>query len=338
MELERRPLGAIESDWARSSISDYTEHVLPALGGWLDAGLRAAIVTLVGIEGGAPRPLGAQMAVAEDGQAVGYISGGCLEAAIVAEAQTVIAEGRNRLVRYGAGSPYIDVRLPCGSGLDVYIDQTLPQRHSKEMLRLWQARQPFLVESDLDTGRSHLLPVLSPGKAKPKSERDGSRFTRIYWPQLRLVMAGAGPAAACLATLAGEVGWQVSLFTPDVEALGLPPSACVSIEEFRHHRPPETVGGDAWTAGATLFHDHEWEIPFLVALLRSDCFYIGAVGSRRVHEERLRLLKDKGFSGEQLSRIHGPAGLIGQAKSPSSLAVSMLAEIMAVARDMDYTP
>lgn len=338
MEAERRPQGAIESDWARAGISGYTEHVLPALGAWLEAGLRTAIVTLVGIEGGAPRPLGAQMAVAEDGQAVGYISGGCLEAAIIAEARQAIEDGRNRLVRYGAGSPYIDVRLPCGSGLDVYIDQALPRSHGAEMLRLWQARQPFLLKSDLGGGGAHLLPVLSPGKAKPKSERKGSHFVRVYWPQLRLVMAGAGPAAACLAKLAGEIGWQTRLYTPDAAALGLPPSACVSVEEFRWRTPPETISSDGWTAGVTVFHDHEWETPFLSALLRSDCFYIGAVGSRRAHEERLRLLKDKGFSDDQLRRVHGPAGLIGQAKSPASLAVSMLAEMVVVARDMDYTP
>jgi xanthine dehydrogenase accessory factor len=101
---------------AGSAAPEFTETVLPALARWAASGMRTALVSLAGIDGGAPRPIGAQMAVAEDGRAVGYISGGCLEGALIAEARVAMAEGHNRLVRYGAGSPYIDVRLPCGGG------------------------------------------------------------------------------------------------------------------------------------------------------------------------------------------------------------------------------
>lgn len=99
------------------------ENVLPAFVAWRKQDRRAALVTIVGIEGASPRPLGAQMAVTAEGQSVGYLSGGCLEAAVIEEAKISLREGENRLVRYGKGSRYFDVRLPCGSGFDIYIDQ-----------------------------------------------------------------------------------------------------------------------------------------------------------------------------------------------------------------------
>lgn len=81
---------------------------------------RCALVTLVSIEGSSPRPLGAQMAVSETGDWVGYLSGGCIERTVVTEALDALALGRNRRVRYGKGSPYIDINLPCGSAIELF--------------------------------------------------------------------------------------------------------------------------------------------------------------------------------------------------------------------------
>ena len=96
----------------------YRDNVLPDLAEWTGRGERCALVTLVGVDGNAPRAEGAQMAVSESGEWAGYISGGCLEAAIALEAQAAIKAGKPRLLRYGKGSPYFDIQLPCGSGLD----------------------------------------------------------------------------------------------------------------------------------------------------------------------------------------------------------------------------
>lgn len=315
--------------------SEFTEHVLPSLDAWINEGAKTALVTLVGIDGGAPRPLGAQMAIAQDGRAVGFISGGCLEGALIAEAQIAMAEGKNRLVRYGAGSPYIDVRLPCGSGLDIYIDQTVAPRLGAEMAGLWQARKPFTVTTDLRDGRSQLTPII--GKiGAVRTARDRDEFSRVYWPQMRLTLVGAGPAAGYLATLAAQIGWRVDVVTPNAADLGVHTSENLCIRELHGQAFADAVEGDAWTAGAVVFHDHEWEIPVIAALLRTDCFYIGAVGSRKVHELRLEKLRGLGVSELQLGRIRGPAGMIGQTKSPATLAVSILAEMVAAAQDAGF--
>jgi xanthine dehydrogenase accessory factor len=315
------------------AVSQFAETVLPALAEWTQAGLKTALVTVVGIEGGAPRPVGAQMAVAEDGRAVGHISGGCLEGALVAEAQAAIAAGGNRLVRYGAGSPYIDVRLPCGSGLDIYIDQQA-SGFAHDMTQLWRSRQPFALLTDLGHGESSIQLMIG-GDAR--TARAGDVFTRVYWPQPRLQVIGAGPPAGFLAMVAAQIGWEVELITPNAAEVQVGGLDRVSVREMHGADFASALKTDAWTAGAVVFHDHEWEIPVIAALLRTDCFYIGAVGSRRVHELRLAALRELGFADPDLKRIHGPAGVIGQTKSPATLAVSVLAEVVATARDLGFS-
>lgn len=132
------------------------DDVLPAVSRWRRAGLRVCMVTVVGIEGVGPRPVGAQMAVAENGTYVGYLSGGCLEQAVALEAKAAISDGKNRLVRYGKGSPYFDVKLPCGSGLDLYFDQNLEMALLDRLDELRAARQPLALRTNLATGVSTL--------------------------------------------------------------------------------------------------------------------------------------------------------------------------------------
>ena len=128
------------------------ENVLPAFVAMRKEDRRAALVTVVGIEGASPRPLGAQMAVTAEGQCVGYLSGGCLEAAVIEEAKISLREGENRLVRYGKGSRYIDARLPCGSGLDIYIDQAISLEDLVDVDGLIRNRRVLQMETDLDKG------------------------------------------------------------------------------------------------------------------------------------------------------------------------------------------
>ncbi len=156
------------------------EDVLADLWAWHHHGLRAALVTLVGIEGAAPRPLGAQMAIAEDGRYVGYLSGGCLEQAIVLEAQDVIRSGSNRLVRYGKGSPYFDIRLPCGSGLDMYFDCSLSPELMGVMAVQRAARKGFVLKSTL-SGLPSEICTLRKGDSHV-SARDGDTFARVFLP------------------------------------------------------------------------------------------------------------------------------------------------------------
>ncbi len=288
----------------------HCDFVLPQLATFRARGLRTALVTLVGIEASSPRPLGAQMAVAETGEWIGYISGGCLEGAVAAEAGLVIAEGRNRIVRYGRGSPYLDIRLPCGGALDLHFNLALHDAALDAAIDYAARRIPFEVRTELNTGET--LVVARTGVPNLASAREGDLFRRVYAPALRLLIAGQGPAADVLARMTEAAGYDVALID-DAGAI-------------------EAAKPDPWSAFVTLFHDHDREVAFLAQALTSDCLYIGAMGSAAAKTARETALRAAGVPDEAIARLRSPVGLIPLAKSPAELAVSVLSEIVAVAK------
>lgn len=306
------------------------DDVLPALCAWLSAGKRVCLITLVSIEGGSPRPIGAQMAVSEDGNYAGYLSGGCLEQAIALEAKALIAKGQSGLVRYGRGSPYFDIRLPCGSGLDVYFDCSVTPAAGASVAALRRERKPFALVSDL-TGEATCLVREGVG-FDGGSCRDQNIFTRVYLPLPRMVLFGAGPSVAALCRVAQAVGMDVSVWAGDeptraaLDALGQAHFATPSVT-------PELVDAlDAYSAVVLAFHEHGQEPAILDRVLSSPCFYIGVLGNHAVHRERLRRLETDGHSAAELARMRAPIGVIPQAKSQATLALGVMTEILMEAK------
>jgi xanthine dehydrogenase accessory factor len=311
--------------WASGSASAYKENVIPDLQVWTAEGQRCALVTLVGVDGNAPRAEGAQMAVSETGSWSGYLSGGCLEQAIALEAMEAIKAQTPRLLRYGKGSPYFDIRLPCGSGLDIFI-QPIERRLVSDISALSINRRPFQLSIDLNTGNSTLMEFESePGV---RSQRQGDTFLCVFTPTIRCLILGSSPIGASLAELAACAGFEADFFAPDPETL--PPLPA----EVRTHalagRPP--LQTDPWTAAILTFHDHEQELPIFRELLRSECFFISAIGSTKAHEARKLALAEDGFSNTDIARIESPAGLVQHLKTAPFVALSILAQIVAVAR------
>lgn len=309
------------------------EDVLPHLERWQAEGKRTALVTLVGVEGGAPRHPGAQMAVAEDGTYAGYLSGGCLEQAVALEAQAVIRAGENKLVRYGKGSPYFDIKLPCGSGLDLYFDQGLGADQVRAMTALRAARRAFELQTALDSGTSRIEEIASLPLAQSGSE--GGAFRRIYAPNIRLLLLGNGPALAALAALAAATGIEIAIRAPDDAT-----RAELQGSGFRIFLDDEDIdraidGLDFASAAVLLFHDHEQEPRLLARLIKTKCFYIGALGNHAVHRDRLTFLRTQGFGEEALGRIRAPVGSIPGAKSKATLAIGALAQLMAEAKALN---
>lgn len=307
------------------------ESVLPVMWKWRCEGVRTALVTLVGIEGSSPRPLGAQMVVAEDGRYFGYLSGGCLERSIAVEAQDVIRSGENRLVRYGRGSKYIDVRLPCDSGLEFQFDCTI----SSELLGVSalhiSARRRFALDMDIASGTSRIAIL---GDSEPaESVRDGDRFRRAYLPPPRLLLLGSGPALSGLAALARATGLDTEVWTPDENTRNQVRDA--GLDAIADSELPERIVDrlDSASAVVLVFHEHDIEPTLLSRLLKRDCFYIGALGSRAAHNARLRALIDLGLDEADTARIRAPVGTIQGAKSKATLAVGILAELMAAAKE-----
>lgn len=288
----------------------FDDHVIDFALARLRQGERVALVTLFSIDGASPRPLGAQMAVTAGGESVGYLSGGCLERAVIAEAQEAMEQGANRLVRYGKGSPYLDIQLPCGSAIELYFDVALTVAGLAKLDRAYRAR----TASTLDIG--------------PPPGKKGPVLTRHYRPAPRLLVAGTGAAAVQLLLLGRVSGLETELLSPDA------PTRAACDREGLAARPILSTGhagdfaADFRTAVVLMFHDHDWEQDFLTAALASEAFYIGAQGSRSVHAARRQRLLAAGFDASEVARIRGPAGLFHGTKSAYALAASVLAEII----------
>lgn len=296
--------------------------ILGFLAARADEGLATLLVTLTGIEGSSPRAIGAQMAVAENGRSIGSFSGGCIEAAVVAEALDVLAENRARLVRFGAGSPYIDVRLPCGGGVDLLFTPR-PDRAAIGALL-----------AQIDARRDGGL-ILSPGGVRatgPGVETGwhGDSFALRYPPRLRIVAIGQGEDLTATARLAQFYGAETLAFSPlprDVAALERHGVAAHHLA--MRHRPP-ALRSDAATAFVFLFHDRDWEETLLPWALAQPAFYIGAVGSPRAQAARRDMLAANGVDRAALAALRSHVGLIPSTRDPATLALSIVAEIVEI--------
>lgn len=292
----------------------------------LAAGRPAALITIVGLDGPFSRPLGAQLAVAGDKRFAGSISGGCLEQALTEEAQIAMREGTNRVLRYGRGSPYLDVRLPCGGGIDLHVDASPDRALLQRAIALGRARKSFALGFNSSATRSTLRLI------EGGADLQAGEFVRSYTPQLRILLAGRGWEIVAMSQMAQTA--NVDLIVASQEDATLEfcrPYA----NQIIHLTTPVSVPDlplDEHTAVACLFHEHEWEAPLLLDALRSPAFYVGALGSRQTHRRRVEALQELGAEPDDIARMTGPIGLFAS-HDPRSLAVSALAQIIKVWND-----
>jgi xanthine dehydrogenase accessory factor len=267
------------------------------------------------------------MAVLDNGDSAGSFSSGCVETAIVTEALDVLREGRPRTVRFGQGSPYIDIRLPCGGGMDVLFLPDPPADMVDGALVRLETRRPLVLLLD-PAGQLRVLPEETAEVAGWR----GGVFAVGHAPPLRLTLLGHGAEMLTTLRLARSFGAAVELYSPDdqvVEA-GLAEGA----RSVRLLSAGSTVAleGDPWTAFLFLFHDHDWEPALLKEALATPSFWIGAMGSPRTQEARRAALAACGVPHEAIARVRGPIGLIPSSRDPATLALSALAEIVGAYR------
>ena len=266
-----------------------------------------AIAVLTGVEGASYRPVGATLVLGADGAVAGNLSSGCIDADIVIHARRVAETGQGATLRYGAGSPFRDLQLPCGGGLDVLV-MPLPDPGVIAALRTQiAARQAVTLYA------AALGPSLSP--------QPDALALRVR-PDIRFAVFGRGPEAQAFSRMTHAAGYDTVLVTPDAEAAGS--EGGLQIAPL-HAAPPM----DAQTAVVLFFHDHDLEPEILCRALASPAFYIGAQGSRSAAAARLDRLRDMGATPQDCARIRGPIGLIPRTRDPRTLAVSVLAEILA---------
>ncbi|MGC1504804.1 MAG: XdhC family protein [Sulfitobacter sp.] len=307
---------------------------------WVRAGKGAVLATVIETWGSAPRRVGSQLVISGEGEMEGSVSGGCVEGAVVLEAQELLAQGGTRVLEYGVSDgDAFAVGLACGGTIRIFVEPVgaggLPVEMLEELVAARARRKAVAYEVALDGSRRA---VLHEGHdARFRMDRsgvsdDGACFIAIHNPPLRLVVVGAVHIAQSLVSMAQAVGYDPFVIDPR-EAFG-------SVARFPdatliNDWPDEAltgIGVDARTALVLLTHDPKLDDPALHVGLRSQAFYIGALGSSRTHAARVTRLGDAGFAADQIARIKGPVGLDIGAAGPAEIAVSIMAQMIQTLR------
>jgi xanthine dehydrogenase accessory factor len=302
-------------------------------------GQRVALATVMATWGSAPRPIGAQMLICEDGSFHGSVSGGCVEGAVILEAMEALEDGQCRRLRYGvADADAFAVGLACGGEIELVVEpvgqgQGMDPAWLERLAEAQAARQPIGVRLDLVSWqRDFISAQTDPSVFEAGGGLRGDVFTHIQTVPLRLVIVGAVHIAQYLAPMAQMAGYIVTIIDPR-DSFASP--ARFDGYEVIVDWPEEAltrVSLDRRSALVTLTHDPKMDTPALLYAVASDAFYIGALGSTRTHAKRRQSMLDQGVSAAQFARIQGPVGLDIGSRSPAEIALSILAAITAKLR------
>jgi xanthine dehydrogenase accessory factor len=304
---------------------------------WHQAGRGAVLCTVVDTWGSAPRRAGSQLVVSGAGEIAGSVSGGCVEGAVILDALDALADGRQRLLTFGVSDgDAFAVGLACGGTIRVLVEpvgSALPAAVLTDLVAARAARRAVAYVTDLETGGPRLSEDYPERQHMDRTgvEPDGRSFVAVHNPPLRLIVVGAVHIAQALVPMARACGYDATVIDPRGTFLTADrfPGA-----ELLDDWPADAASLrlDPRSAVVLLTHDPKIDDPAIVAALRADVFYIGALGSKRTHAGRVDRLTAQGFTAAQIARIHGPVGLDIGAANPAEIAVSVLAQMTQVLR------
>ena len=303
-------------------------EVLHACAQWIRDGFRCEYVTVVRTWGSSPRPEGATMAIRADGMVVGSVSGGCIEDDLIAAVRAHgITRTKPEVVTYGISADEAHrFGLPCGGTIQLVVEPLGPHSRMDELLALAQRRVLTRRTLQLESGAVEL------SAASPEDQlrmADGS-LVSVHGPRLRMLIIGAGQLSQFLAQIAVGLEYQVTVCDPREEYRG---SWSLPGVEVVHAMPDDLVLEmklDSRSAVIALTHDPKLDDLALMEALKTDAFYVGAIGSRVNNARRRERLREFDLSEEQIARLHGPIGIYIGSKTPYEIAVSILAELTAV--------
>jgi len=295
---------------------------------WRAAGRRVALGTIVKTWGSAPRPVGAMVAIRDDGQVVGSVSGGCVEDDLIdkVKARAVAAE-RPELITYGVTNEEATRwGLPCGGTLQLVMEPLAAHSRIPDLLARISSQQLVKRRLDMDSGRASL----EPGRWQDTLEFDGRVLSTVHGPRWRLVLIGAGQLTRYLAEMARMLDYHVVVIDPREEYAAGWDLAGVPLDRGMPDDVVRELNLDGHSAVVALTHDPKLDDLALMEALKSAAFYVGAIGSKKNNDARRERLREFDVSDEEIARLRGPVGLYLGSKTPPEIAVAILAEMTAV--------
>jgi xanthine dehydrogenase accessory factor len=298
--------------------------VLDAIEAAAANGEQAAVATVVGTYGSAPRQPGAKYVVTDSGRYVGSVSGGCVESDVAERAQQIFAGGAANLIHYGVSDDdAFEVGLSCGGKIDVWLEKADPALW-RDVRSVLDNDEYAMLYTNTQTGEKRL----EKGVLAQTGLRDDGVFAEVVEGPLRVLIFGAPEAAEHLAAYGKQLGWHTTVV--DARPALVTPERLPSADEIVKAWPDQVLDRiDERTAVVTLSHEERLDIPAVAAALAKGARYIGAVGAKRTAERRRARLSEQGFSDADIARIHGPAGLDLGGRSPAQVALAIAAEIVA---------
>lgn len=289
-------------------------HIWQTIREWDAEGRRMALATVVKTWGSSPRPVGSHLIIDSEGHMEGSVSGGCVDGVVVTTAHECIKIGKGELIKFEVATDQAwEVGLSCGGEVDILVEPLVGINEKTK----------YLLDSDPNIVK----------ELKSETEiSEGEYFIHEYKPALKMIVVGAVHISQGLVKMAQTLDIDVTLIDPR--------TAYASAERFPNVKfvtdwPDEAIekiGVNSSTAIVTLSHDPKLDDPALECAIRSDAFYIAALGSRKTQAQRKERLLEKGYSEAEIARIHGPAGLDIGSLEPAEIALSILAELVSIRR------
>jgi xanthine dehydrogenase accessory factor len=338
LDMRRRPASAHPGCLVFKGTSKMDSTDLEVLRGairWHRQGQLVWLITVVATWGSGPRQPGAMMAINSQGSVLGSVSGGCLEDDLVDRVRNQHTAEKPELLTYGiTGEEAARFGIPCGGQIRILVEPLTSIDWTEEVLLRIERHELVARTFDIRTGQTTLQPSMRGALV----QFDGTVLKTIYGPRWRLLIIGAGQTSRMLAEMAKALDFEVLICDPRQEYAaewkipgtrivpGMPDDVVVEIQPDPH------------TAIVALTHDPKLDDMALLEALRSNAFYVGALGSKKNQQKRRERLMHFELSATDIARLHGPVGLPIGSRTPGEIALSVMAEIIAEKNSAHVTP
>jgi xanthine dehydrogenase accessory factor len=305
-------------------------EVIKAAVNWTEAGHGATIGTVTRTWGSAPRPVGAMLVIRDDGHVMGSVSGGCVEDDLITKVKArQLASGKPETTTYGVTEEEAKrYGLPCGGTLQIVLEPVGKNSKLRELLETIERHELVARFLDMETGAVRL----QPGKWSDALEFDDKVLKTVHGPRWRLLIIGAGQTSRYLAQMAMALDYHVTVCDPREEYADEWDLAGATLVRGYPDDTVASMNPDPHMAVVAVTHDPKLDDAALLEALKSPCFYVGALGSKKNNDARRKRLAGFDLAEAEIARLHGPVGLKIGAKTPPEIAVAILAEMTAVRR------